>query len=65
MTQSTELVGRVTVHTAEIALVDGARVAEDDREAARAYVQADGIYPVYVDLDSDGVPIRIRVELTE
>lgn len=72
-----KLVGSVSLDSAEMVLMDAMYLLTDEdhdagREAAEVgsgydgvtiSTRKDGVFPVYVDLE-DGVPVRIRVEIS-
>jgi hypothetical protein len=74
---SSNQVGTVSLDTAQLAMVDAMYLlGDEDHDAGRtaaevvprydgalADVGSDGVFPVFVDYDGEGRPLRVRVEL--
>ena len=75
---SSQQIGTVSVDTAEIAIVDAMyMLTDDDHNAGRtaeqvvpgydgefARLASDGVFPVFIDYDDTGQPLRVRIELS-
>ena len=75
---STEQIGTVSVDTAEIVIVDAQyMLTDDDHDANRtaeqvipgydgvlARLTSDGVFPIFIDYDDSGQPLRVRIELS-